>query len=256
MKVTVCELHDEPGAFQSDWERLISHVKTESSHIVLLPEMPFYRWFGGTNVFDGAVWQAAVTAHEQWQRRLSELAPAIVLGSRPVNKGNQRLNEGFVWEQENGYCGVHEKYYVPDEEGAWEASWYSRGRGDFTPMQTRAGCIGFAICTELWAMGQMRLYGKQGVHVIATPRLTIKATRDKWLAGGRVAAIVSGAYSLSSNRTSSTEEATDFGGQGWIIGPDGEVLGITSPEHPFMTREISLIAAEHAKRTYPRYALG
>ena len=36
MKVTVCELNDEPGAFQRDWERLISHVKTESSDLVTI----------------------------------------------------------------------------------------------------------------------------------------------------------------------------------------------------------------------------
>lgn len=26
MRVTVCELDDEPGAFASDWEQLVAHV--------------------------------------------------------------------------------------------------------------------------------------------------------------------------------------------------------------------------------------
>jgi N-carbamoylputrescine amidase len=46
-----------------------------------------------------------------------------------------------------------------------------------------------------------------------------------------------------------------FGGQGWIVGPDGEVLGLTSTGHPFLTMEIALEEAERAKSTYPRYVL-
>lgn len=44
-----------------------------------------------------------------------------------------------------------------------------------------------------------------------------------------------------------------FGGQGWIVGPDSEVLGLTSTERLFMTLEIDLDEAERAKLTYPRY---
>jgi N-carbamoylputrescine amidase len=100
-----------------------------------------------------------------------------------------------------------------------------------------------------------RLYGKEGVHIIVTPRATVKATLDKWLVGGRSAAIVSGAFSLSSNRVSSEKHSVHFGGQGWIVGPDGEVLGLTSREQPFVTIEIDLSVAECAKQTYPRYVL-
>lgn len=255
MRVTVCELNDEPKAFARDWERLVAHVKAESSDLVLLSEMPFCPWFGVTPVFDPAVWQAAVSAHDKWQARLYELAPAVVLCSRPVNSGNRRFNEGFIWDQADGYHPAHIKSYLPDEEGVWEASWYDKGEGEFVPVEIGAARIGFAICTELWAMEQARLYGKAGVHIIATPRATTKATVDKWLAGGRVAAIVSGAFSLSSNLTSSEGRPADFGGQGWIVGPDGQVLGVTSRERPFVTVEIDLNEAEYAKKTFPRYAL-
>jgi N-carbamoylputrescine amidase len=45
-----------------------------------------------------------------------------------------------------------------------------------------------------------------------------------------------------------------YGGAGWIIGPDGELLAKTSSELPFCTRDIDLDAAAAARRTYPRYA--
>ena len=253
MKVTVCELNDKPDDFAHEWEQLVAHVKTQSSHLVLLPEMPFYPWFAFTPDFDPNVWQSAITAHEVWQERLSELAPAIVLGSRPVDREEQRLNEGFVWEKQGGYRVAHHKYYLPNEPGFWEASWYSRGEGKFTLVQCGGARIGFQICTELWSMEHARLYGKEGAGIIVTPRATAKASLDKWLTGGRTAAIISGAFSLSSNRVGSDRNSVHFGGQGWIVDPDGKVLGLTSREQPFITVEIDLNMAERAKQTYPRY---
>jgi N-carbamoylputrescine amidase len=44
-----------------------------------------------------------------------------------------------------------------------------------------------------------------------------------------------------------------MGGTGWIIDPEGGVLGVTSPEQSFLTLEIDLTAAEEARTTYPRY---
>jgi N-carbamoylputrescine amidase len=252
MKVTVCELNDDPIAFAEDWQALAAHVKAESSQLVVLPEMPFARWFAHSPHYDAVVWQAAVRAHEIWLSRLSELAPAVVIATRPVDRGEKRLNEGFVWDGADGYRPIHHKYYLPDEEGFWEASWYARGDGSFTPVQIQEMKLGFLICTEQWFMERGRLYGKQGVHIIVTPRATGKPTIEKWLVGGRVVAVVSGAFSLSSNRYSRTE---DLGGQGWAVDPDGQVLGVTSRQQPFLTVSIDLAEAERAKSTYPRYVM-
>ncbi len=255
LRVTVCELHDDPVELAADWEQLIAYVKAEASDVVLLPEMPFCSWFGRTQVFDLGVWEDAVHAHEVWEARFHELAPSLIISSRPVNENNCRLNEGFLWEPVSGYRAAHQKYYLPDEPGFWEASWYERGSGDFTPIDSGALRVGFMICTELWFMDRARSYGKAGVHLLVTPRATGSATVDKWLAGGRTAAVVAGAFGLSSNRASSEGQSAEFGGQGWIIGPDGEVLGLTSREHPFVTVEIESSDAEQAKQTYPRYVL-
>ena len=74
------------------------------------------------------------------------------------------------------------------------------------------------------------------------------------MVGGRAAAIVSGAFSLSSNWTAS-EDGGDFGGRAWVIDPDGVVLGITTSEEPFVTVAIDPGVADAAKRTYPRYPM-
>ena len=252
MKVTVCQIRNDAAGLAQDWERLAAHVQAEASHLVLLPEMPFAPWFAGARQFDSSVWQAAVDTHDQWMRRLDDLAPALVLGSRPVNRNAARLNEGFVWEPGHGYRAAHHKYYLPDEDGYWEASWYDRGSGDFSPIDAGSIRAGILICTDLWFLERARRYGAAGVHLVCNPRATEIATGDRWLAGGRVAAIVSGAYVLSSNRAGKGEPSA-FGGQGWIISPDGRVLGQTSDSQPFVTVTIDIAEAERAKQTYPRY---
>lgn len=246
--VTVCELRSGREHFAADWAALVAHVRAEGSDLVLLPEMGLAPWFARSRPFDAAMWQAAVDAHTAWLPRLADLAPAVVLGTQPVNTPGGRQNEAFAWDAARGYRAAHTKYYLPDEEDFWEASWYARGDGRFDALDTPVGRVGFAICTEMWFYQHARAYGQAGAHLIATPRCTPHETLDKWLAGGRASAVVAGAYSLSSNHGDER-----FGGQGWVIDPDGNVLATTSRAAPLATVPIDLTAAETAKHTYPRY---
>jgi N-carbamoylputrescine amidase len=63
---------------------------------------------------------------------------------------------------------------------------------------------------------------------------------------------MSGAFSLSSNRFGSNN-GVSFGGQGWVIDPDGAVLAVTSESEPVATVDITPAVADTAKATYPRY---
>ncbi len=253
MKITVCEMPDDPVNFASEWERLRRHVARESSDLVLLPEMPFFYWFCAAPKFDPRVWENAVNDHLRWMRRLGELGAAAVLGSRPVDREGRGLNEGFVWSSGKTRA-VHHKNYLPNEGGFYEASWYSRGDGAFAPFEVAGWKAGFMICSDLWSMANARAYGKSGVDLIAVPRSTPEESVEKWVAGGKVAAVLAGAYCASSNRAGRRRE-THFAGRGWVIGPDGEVLGLTSKARPFVTVEIDHAVAGKAKKTYPRDSL-
>ena len=254
MKVTVCELRNDADGLEQDWQALVAHVKSEKSDLVLLPEMPFHPWVAGTNKVDPGIWQQAVIAHDQWVQRFSELSPAVVIGSRPVIHKGKCQNEGFIWQSKSGYKPTHAKYYLPDEEGFWEASWYERGKRVFTVVQCRGINVGFLICTELWFLEHARAYCKQDIHLLVCPRVTPKNSVDKWIAGGRAAAVVSGAFCLSSNLNGPNTESIAFGGAGWVIEPEeGSVWGLTSQSEPFLTVDIDLEQAKRAKYTYPRY---
>ncbi len=254
MKITVCELPNNWINSKEVQERLHLHLESERSDLLLLPEMPFSSWLAGRREPDADAWKKAVDNHDIWLERLTEFNVPAIAGSRPVIKEEIPLNAGFIWTREGGLEYVHEKYYLPDEEGFWEASWYHRGNGDFKLVSMNGLNIGFLICTELWFNHHARDYGKMGMHLLLCPRAVGSVTTETWLAGGRTAANVSGAYCLSSNFNGPNTSNMNFGGTGWVIEPEeGFVMGTTSEKTPFLTLEIDISLAEKAKSTYPRY---
>lgn len=254
MLLTICETRDAPEHFMEDWDRLVDHVQVEGSDLVLLPEMPFAPWFAVTDRFDAALWNDVVARHEEWLDRLEALSPAAVIATRPTVRNGRRVNEAFVWEPSTGLRPIHVKYFLPNEPGFHETAWYERGDGRFDPAPVRGLSFGVLICTEMWSLSHAQQYGRAGAHLIAIPRATSRNSVEKWRTGGRVAAIVSGAYTASSNRVAPAG-GPDLGGGGWVASPDGEIVAVTSAAQPFVTVDIDPAAAERAKSTYPRYAL-
>ena len=258
MKVTVCQLSAEPDKLENQWRELVAHTTRYESELVLLPEMPFFPWICSLLPVDPKLWFEGVEAHILWNQKLSELGSTIVIGTRPiVDSGSKtRYNYGYIWTARTGIQDIHKKVYLPDEEGFWEATWYKKGNKSFKPFVYVGISIGFSICTEIWFMEHVREYGKLGIHFLVCPRGTPIETVDKWIAGGRAAAVISGAFCLSSNHYGlAPDEETVLGGVGWIIDPEGNVLGTTNDQKPFITLDLDLKIAEDAKSSYPRYVL-
>jgi len=252
--LTIIELPNDPGALEEAWSALVAHVAASGSDLVLLPEMPFAPWLAARPDRDDGAWARAVEAHERWFERLPELgAPAIF--TAPVTDDGRPLNRAFV-HHDGRLRPLHDKYYLPDEPGYWEASWYERGDGAFEPAEVAGVRVGVQICTELWFFERARTYGQDGVQLLAAPRATPASTEDRWLTAGRAAAVVSGAWCASSNLVESGASAADLGGRGWLFDPEGELVAATSRATPFVTVAVDPAAADAAKSTYPRYVAG
>lgn len=245
--MTVCELRTSPGALEQDWAGLVHHVAEQRSELVVLPEMGFAPWFATDRTGSDAVWASAVAAHATWSRRLPELGTAVV-GTRPVDRSAGRRNEAYVATPDGGVRPLHDKSYLPDEPGFWEASWYGRGDGGHQVVDVGGVRVGALVCTELWFLEHARAYGRDGAHLVVIPRVTPATSLEKWLAGGRTCAVVSGAWSLSSNSAE-----PEHGGLGWAVDPEGVVVATTSRDRPWVTVEVDLAEVDAAKERYPRY---
>lgn len=259
MRVTVCQLDPRRGSLDESFGALAEHLSTHASDLLVLPEMAFAEWLPAerpTDTADPARWDDSVSEHLGWIARLDRLGVEVVLGTRPtVEPTGSRRNEAYLWTTAAPHpAPIRQKHYLPDEPGYWEHSWYDRGERRFDTARVGAARVGVMICTEMWFLEWARHYAAEGADIVATPRATPRSTVDKWIAGGRVAAVCSGAYSLSSNLWVPAGSSTaDCGGVGWVIDPEGVVLATTSEEHPFATVEIDLELARHSKATYPRY---
>ena len=258
MRVTVCELvNRDREAFEAAWWALAAHVVESDSELLLLPEMPFSRWLAAQPTVDAPRWAASVRAHEQRLTELPPLGAATLCSTRPVGPAaGQRFQQSVVRTPGGAFLQpTHRKCLLPEEPGWHESRWYRHGPREFLPIACGSTRLGFLVCTELWFTEHARAYGRDGAEVLLTPRATDLGTLDRWLAAGRVACIVAGAFGLSSNFSGPSESGHTWGGGGWVIDPNGEVLATTSRAQPFVTVDIDLAQARAARSTYPRYVV-
>ncbi|WP_085909434.1 carbon-nitrogen hydrolase family protein [Kiloniella majae] len=253
MKVTVCQFDNRAEQVEDSFLSLAEHVQKNNSEFVLVPEMSFSPWLAASNKPTAEAWFEAVEAHQKMIARLDELGAKAVMGTRPAFDKGRRRNRAYLWQENQDLVEFHDKWNLPDEEDYWEATWYDRGDKLFSTARYNDVRIGVTICTEMWFFEHARAYAKQKAHLLCVPRATPHGSTKKWLAGGRAAAVVSGAYCLSSNLYNPKGEGDNLGGLGWIIDPEGNVLATATPENPFVTADVDIDFAERSKKTYPRY---
>jgi N-carbamoylputrescine amidase len=249
MRVTVCELPHETAALTEAWAGLCEHIGAHGSQLVLIPEFAMVEPVWEAERFDVERWNAIEELSAGYLGCLPDLGAEFVVGTRPVTRNGRRLNQAYLWSAA-GVQPLRNKFFLPQEPGNWEASWFEPGDPAFPVFHAGPVSFGVNICSELWALETYAGYSAGGVELLLSPRATALATMKKWLAMGVVAAVRSGAFSLSSNRVDPTGGC---GGGGWIIDPAGEVLALTSAAEPFATREVDLTQAVAAKASYPRY---
>jgi N-carbamoylputrescine amidase len=253
VRVVVCEAAPEMIAGDASWRALVAAVRRQRPDILLLNEMPFGAWIAAGEHADPSVFAQCQRMHDEGLEHLGELGAPLVLGTRATLERGRRVNQGFLWDLDRGLLPVHTKQFFPDEPGYFEARWFDRGETHFRTARAYGIGFGFLICTELWFTEWARRYGREGAHLIVVPRATPSPSLDRWLTAIRMAALVSGCYVASSNRGGTDTRGQEFGGRGWIVDPDGDVLAETSAHEPVVAAEIKPERVARAKREYPRY---
>ena len=257
MKVTVCQIDPRGGEIDRFLDGLTAHIAEEESDFLLLPEMGFSDWLAGDRpgADADAKWARAVADHERGIERLGALGAKAIVGTRPiVTPEGSRRNEAYLWTQNTPQAaGFHQKYYLPDEDDYYEASWYDRGAKRFDTARALGARVGVQICTELWFFEWARHYAKSRADILCVPRATPHGNVDKWIAGGQAAAVCAGAYCLSSNLWAAKGSGANLGGGSWIIDPEGKLLARTDEATPFASAQVDLEWARASKATYPRY---
>lgn len=253
MRVTVCQLDNSDSGRDQALQELGEHARASRSDLVLLPELAFTPWLAASADADPDRWAASAARQAEVIAQVRGWGVALA-GTRATVTGAGRFNMAYAADNA-GLRDVHAKTYLPDEPGFWEATWYDRGPVAFDCFPIAGVTASVLICTEVWFLEWPRRFARGGAELLLVPRATPYGVADKWLAGGRAAGVCAGAFCLSSNQWLPDGSGLDCGGEGWVTGPDGQVLGLTSDTAPFVTVEIDLELARTAKTTYPRYVI-
>jgi N-carbamoylputrescine amidase len=251
-RVSVAELPDNRDRFELAWAALLQHADFAESDVVVLPELPASAWFGASATFNPERWDQVVAAHDKLVANLGDFGRSAVVGSRAANIDGHRRNVAFVWSHDAGLIDLHAKAILPEEPGFHEQTWYEAGAGNLRVVEINGIGIGVLLCSELMATERARKLGEMGAAVIAVPRAT--GDHQRWQIASQMAAIASGAYVLTSNRSGqSVDGSVTFGGRALIVDPDGTVMTETGRDKPFASASIDPATARAARQTYPRY---
>ena len=235
----------------SVWDAIRRSVDAAHPDILVTNEMPFGLWLAEQASFDASAAQRSIALHEQGLDALSSLNAAAVISSRPVAFDGRLANEAFVLESK-AYRMIHHKKYFPQEQGFFEEAWYVRGAGGFDCVQVGQAKVGVLLCTELFFNDRARAYGRDGADLIVTPRAA-GTSLSRWKTAGAMAAIVSGAWFVSSNRYGSGALGQQFGGAGFVVSPEGVLLEETSAAKPLSVVTLDRDRARAQKAHYPCY---
>lgn len=238
-----------PGS--AEWTGLAEHVAMARLDLLVTNELPFGRWIAEDPAFDPHEAQASIDIHAAGLASLAQLDVPAILSSRPAWSGERLVNEAFVLNR--GVAGrLHHKRYLPDEPGWFETSWYRGGPEDYNTVDIGGIRVGALLCTEAMFNEHARGYGRQGADLIAIPRAT-GTSLDAWLAAGKMAAIVSGSYVVSSNRVGLSRGGLMFGGAGFAFHPDGTLIAMTTASDPLLAITLDPAVSARQRKEYPCY---
>lgn len=250
-RVCVVEWPDGLLADSVSWRTVASEVARVAPDLLITNEMPFGPWLPRSLPYDRDRARSWADLHEGSIPALGRLAPAVI-SSRPVLLGETLANEAFAIE-DGRYRPLHHKHIFPAEDGWQEDGWFAPRLPGFDTHSIAGLNVGVLLCTELMFSEHARALGRKGAHLIAVPRASGRGLTT-WRTAGAMAAIVSGAYVLSSNRLGSADGRPPvFGGTGFAFAPTALSLGETSPGSGPLAVDIDRDIADAAKSAYPAY---
>lgn len=254
MRVGFVEWPEGLEASGTEWDRIAGRIVDARPDLLITNELPFGPWIADFPEFDDDLARQSLDMHTSGLKALTKLGVPAILSSQPVQADGRLANEAVAIE--NGVVRpIHRKHYFPQEPGWHEASWYVPGNDGFIAANAGGLRIGVMLCTDAMFNEHARGYGRQEVTLVAIPRATGTAT-DNWLTAGKMAAIVSGSYVVSSNRTGHSPGGARFGGTGFAFAPDGSLLATTDVANPLRIVEVDPERSVQQRGRYPCYVQG
>lgn len=232
------------------WQQLKANLDPDAIDVLVTNELPFGDWIAAGERFDAAAAQRSIDDHERGMAALSSLGISWIISSRPVWCG-ERLSNEAVLIHGGDLLPVRRKRYLPNETGWYEKTWFVASEDEFRLVDVNGLQVGILLSTEAMFTERARDFGDAGADLIAIPRSS--GTSAIWRTAAAMAAISSGSYVVSSNRSGGSMFGTVFGGGALAYSPGGSLIGGTQDVGAVLTIPVDIERADRQKRRYPCY---
>ena len=156
---------------------------------------------------------------------------------------------------------------LPDGQGYQEKFYFTPGDLGFEPIDTSVARLGVLVCWDQWYPEAARLMALAGADVLIYPTAIgwnpddvvdeQARQRDAWITIQRSHAVANGLPVLVCNRVGHESDPTgqlggsQFWGNSFVAGPQGEFLGQAGLEPEVMCVDIDLARSENVRRWWP-----
>lgn len=250
-RVAVVEADPQLLPQTESWEWLTQQITEADPDLLVLNELPFGAWLPEAESFDEGAFAQSVADHDAGIEALATLGAPAIIGSRLGLVGGRRVNQAFAWTPDGRLELLHTKQHIPFSPGYWESAWYEPAPGWPAMVEIAGLRVGVLICTEVMFNEHARRFGRAGAHLIAVPRATPPLTGHMFEVALQMAAVASGSYVASSNRSHRLTHDSLFEGRGRVINPAGETVALTSPFAPVAVHEVDPGFVEWKQSQYP-----
>lgn len=176
-------------------------------------------------------------------------------------------NTAVVIERDGSIAGTYRKMHIPDDPGFYEKFYFTPGDKGFTPIPTSVGKLGVLICWDQWFPEAARLMALAGADILIYPTAIGWDPHDDhaeqqrqlnaWQTIQRSHAIANGIPVISVNRIGHEADpnggaGTQFWGNSFIAGPQGEILYHASADTPDTSLvNLDMQRSENVRRIWP-----
>ncbi|MCG5531363.1 carbon-nitrogen hydrolase [Halorhodospira halochloris] len=169
-------------------------------------------------------------------------------------------NSAVVLERDGSIAGRYRKMHIPDDPGYYEKFYFTPGDEGFVPIQTSLGRLGVLICWDQWYPEAARLMALSGAEILLYPTAigfaadesTAEQSRqlEAWQTIQRGHAIANALPLAACNRIGA-EADTEFWGNSFICGPQGEFLAQAGTNEQVLIATIDRRRSEEVRRMWP-----
>jgi beta-ureidopropionase len=238
------------GSMTALHEEFTRKASAQGAQAIAFQELFYGPYFGITQ--DPKYYQYAESVPgpttERFAALARELGMVIILPVYEQEQPGVLYNTVAVLDADGTYLGKYRKHHIPHLPKFWEKFYFRPGNLGWPVFETAIGKVGINICYDRHFPEGWRVLGLGGAQIVFNPNATAPGISNKlWEIEQPAAAVANGYFVVATNRVGLEDnefgdEAVNFYGRSYVVGPDGEFVGDvgSSTETQVFVRDIDL----------------